>query len=118
MLNNLDLRLELINNENNHWRRYHLAVHQDLFGFIEVVINYGRIRTVGRTHRRLVANIEAAYDMVRDSLKRRLSAPQRLDAAYKIAHLAADDQATEILSPILDCFDWKESSSKAGQKAA
>jgi predicted DNA-binding WGR domain protein len=80
----LRLIFEAHNAERNHHRAYEVEVGQDLLGEWTVTVRYGRDRASGRARIYRVADLDAARRLVRDKLKRRLSAPRRLGCPYRL----------------------------------
>jgi predicted DNA-binding WGR domain protein len=86
MDNLLALSFEAHNADKNHHRRYALTVGRDLFGDWTVSIRYGRAGgSGGRELRYAAAEAEDLRAIVRDRLRRRLSAPQRIGCPYRLA---------------------------------
>ena len=79
----LEARLPAINLA----RAYHITVSQDLFGVYVIEITFGRIGAPGRSLRLSTDGIASARAMLRQVLKRRMSAPRRLGAAYRCRSL-------------------------------
>jgi predicted DNA-binding WGR domain protein len=70
--------------EKNHHRRYQVTVGRDLLDAWTVAISYGRTGQAGQ-ERRYAAEPEAIRAIIRDRLRRRLSAPRRIGCAYRLA---------------------------------
>src|SRR5271165_7079024 len=68
-------------------RQYHVEVGTDLFGSWVVEITYGRIGTAGRSRCYVVRDEEEARHLARSILKRRVTAPRQIGAAYRIREL-------------------------------
>jgi len=82
--------LEACDPEKNHWRSYHIAAGQDLFGDWVVETTYGRIGAKGRTQTVLVADREEAKKYVQNCLKRRESAPKRIGTGYVVKKVSGE----------------------------
>lgn len=89
MDNLLRVSLEAHNSELNHHRRYEITVGSDLFGDWTVAIRYGRTGQIGRIEQ--VAGADAAYlhGIVKERLRRRLSAPKRIGCSYRLKEVSA-----------------------------
>jgi predicted DNA-binding WGR domain protein len=99
-MNVLGILLHARNPERNIARAYTLRMGQDLFGNWIVQIIYGRIGTKGIVKNYLCDSKEQALEKVREILKRRKSAPQRLGCPYKKVECLADQEIQDSL--ILD----------------
>lgn len=89
MDNLLIVSLEAHHAERNHHRRYEAAVGRDLFGDWTVTIRYGRIGQGGHEIRYAASEPDAMRAILRDRLRRRLSAPRRIGCAYRLAAFSA-----------------------------
>ena len=78
-----DIHLEARLPEKKLARAYRVVVSQDLFGAWVVEITYGRIGAPGRSKRYAASEVGAIRSRVRHILKRRLTAPRRIGAAYR-----------------------------------
>lgn len=87
MLDLLSISLEAHNPERNHHRRYEVTVGRDLLGDWMVTIRYGRTGQSGQEHRYGSSDPAVMQAVVREHLRRRLSAPRRLGCAYRVATL-------------------------------
>jgi len=85
MENMLALSFEAHNPEKNHHRRYEMKVGQDLFGWWTVSIRYGRTGQLGRELSYAASEAKEMRAIVRDRLRRRLSAPRRIGCPYRLA---------------------------------
>jgi predicted DNA-binding WGR domain protein len=85
----LTVALEAHHAERNHHRRYAISVGRDLFGDWSVVIRYGRLGRGGQEEQFAGPQADELRAIVRDRLKRRLSAPKRLGAPYRLTVLSA-----------------------------
>lgn len=68
--------------ERNIARSYRLSIGTDLFGWLIVEKQWGRIGSAGREQRLAFENAEAAQRHTRAVIARRASAPHRIGAAY------------------------------------
>jgi len=85
MDNLLIVAFEAHNAEKNHHRRYQVTVGRDLLDDWTVSIRYGRTGQSGRELRYVAAEPEAMRAVIRDRLRRRLSAPKRIGCPYRLA---------------------------------
>jgi hypothetical protein len=85
MDNLLTLAFEAHHDERNHHRRYAVTIGRDLFDAWTVAIRYGRTGQAGRELRYAAAEPEAIRAILRDRLRRRLSAPRRIGCSYRLA---------------------------------
>ena len=67
-----------------HQRAYEIHVGPDLFGQLVVTIEFGVIGRRGQRRVHLVADIAEAQAVVRQALRRRLSAPRRIGVPYRV----------------------------------
>jgi predicted DNA-binding WGR domain protein len=98
MDNLLTVAFEAHHSGKNHHRRYEVTVGRDLFNDWTVAIRYGRIGRGGQERRYTSREPEEMRAVIRDRLRRRLSAPRRIGCPYR---LAAFSQA-----PSFDATDW------------
>ena len=89
MDNLLSIALEAHNAERNHHRHYQVTVGRDLLDAWTVAIVYGRTGQAGRELRYAAPDADAMRAVVRDRLRRRLSAPRRIGCAYRLAAYSA-----------------------------
>ncbi len=89
MDNLLTVSLEAHNAERNHHRRYELRLGRDLFGDWTVCLLYGRIGRGGQMVRHSGPDPERLRKVVKESLRRRLSAPKRIGCCYQLSGLSA-----------------------------
>ncbi len=75
-------RLEARLPEANLARAYQIVVSQDLFGLYTVDVAFGRIGRPGSTRRYAASDMSGVRSKLKEVLKRRLTAPRRLGAAY------------------------------------
>ncbi|HZW30765.1 MAG TPA: WGR domain-containing protein [Isosphaeraceae bacterium] len=98
MNNLLTVAFEAHNSEKNHHRRYQVTVGRDLLDDWTVTINYGRSGKGGRELRYAASEADAIRAIIRDRLRRRLSAPKRIGCSYRLAAFNA--------APGLDASSW------------
>jgi predicted DNA-binding WGR domain protein len=84
MDNLLTIVFEAHNAEKNHHRRYQLTVGRDLLKDWTVAICYGRTGQGGRELRYAASEAEEMRAVIRDRLRRRLSAPKRIGCPYQL----------------------------------
>ena len=84
-------------NENHH-RRYQITVGCDLLNDWTVIIRYGRTGQGGREIRFASPRPEEMRSMIRDRLRRRLSAPKRIGCPYRLTILTS--------APSFDAAAW------------
>jgi hypothetical protein len=87
MQNLLSVALEAHHAERNFHRRYQITVGRDLLDDWTVVICYGRAGQPGRELRFGGPKAEDMRAVVRDRLRRRLSAPRRIGCPYRLTVL-------------------------------
>lgn len=75
------------NPEANHHRRYELTLGRDLLGDWTVVVRYGRVGH-GGSERQYGGDPEAVRAIIRERLRRRLSAPRRIGCGYRLTELS------------------------------
>lgn len=91
MDNLLTVTFEAHNDDRNHHRRYEIRVGRDLFGAWTVALRYGRTGRGGQEVRHSAADSEKLRKLIRESLRRRLSAPRRLGCAYRLKEMSVAD---------------------------
>jgi len=84
--------------ERNYHRRYQITISRDLFDDWVVRISYGRIGRRGNAQQFGHADADKVRSIVRERLRRRLSAPRRIDCAYRMCEIAAAEG--------IDPADW------------
>ena len=89
MDNLLIVGFEAHNPEKNHHRHYQVTVGRDLLDDWTVAIRYGRTGKGGREIRFASPKPEEMRAVIRDRLRRRLSAPKRIGCAYRIGRFDA-----------------------------
>ena len=85
MDNLLSVAFEAHNAEKNHHRRYEVMVGRDLLDEWTVAIRYGRTGQSGRELRFASPQPDELRAVIRDRLRRRLSAPKRIGCPYRLA---------------------------------
>lgn len=98
MDNLLNVAFEAHNAEENHHRRYRVTVGRDLLDEWTVAISYGRTGQSGREMRYASAAPEDLKVIIRERLRRRLSAPKRIGCSYRLVAFSA--------APGIDPVDW------------
>jgi predicted DNA-binding WGR domain protein len=83
----LTLTLEAHHVERNHHRRYQITIGRDLLNDWVVVTRYGRIGQRGQEHCFAGPAADELQAVVRERLRRRLSAPKRIGCAYRVSEL-------------------------------
>lgn len=87
MDNLLNVAFEAHHAENNHHRRYEITVGRDLLDDWTVSIRYGRTGQFGRLIRYAGSDAKSLQSIVKERLRRRLSAPKRIGCAYRLKEL-------------------------------
>jgi predicted DNA-binding WGR domain protein len=85
MDNLLNIAFEAHNSEKNHHRCYQLILSRDLLDDWTVTIRYGRTGRDGREIHYAASEAEEMRAIIRDRLRRRLSAPKRIGCPYRLA---------------------------------
>src|SRR6266851_4632492 len=85
MENLLTVALEAHHAGKNHHPRYEVTVGRDLFDDWTVAVRYGRIGRGGQECRYASQKPEEMRAVIRDRLRRRLSAPRRIGCPYRLA---------------------------------
>jgi predicted DNA-binding WGR domain protein len=85
MDNLLTVVFEAHNSEQNHHRRYEVTLGRDLLDDWTVEIRYGRCGQGSQTKRFASPKAERMKAIIRDRLRRRLSAPKRIGCSYRLA---------------------------------
>lgn len=73
----------------NHHRLYQVTVGSDLFDAWTIRIRYGRTGQPGRELRFASPEVISLQRVVRDRLRRQLSAPRRIGTPYRLVELTA-----------------------------
>ncbi len=98
MDNLMTVAFEAHNQRENHHRRYQITVGLDLLDDWTVAICYGRTGQSGREMRFASPKPEEMMAVIRDRLRRRLSAPKRIGCSYRLAAFNA--------APGFDAVSW------------
>src|SRR3954471_7320778 len=106
MENLMTVAFEAHNQERDHHRRYEVTVGRDLLGDWTVAIRYGRTGQAGRELRYAAAEADAMRAVIRDRLRRHLSAPKRIGCPYRLAAFSA--------APGFDASSWLPGEVMAG----
>ena len=106
MDNLLTVILEAHHPERNHHRRYQVTVGRDLLDDWTVSVSYGRTGQGGREERFASPETEVVRTIIRDRLRRRLSAPKRIGCPYRVAALST--------APGFDATAWLPGEVMAG----
>ena len=88
MENMLTVAFEAHHAELNHHRRYQITVGRDLLDDWTVSISYGRTGQGGQVKRFAGSRDDEMKAVIRDRLRRRLSAPKRIGCAYRMTSLS------------------------------
>ena len=89
MDNLLTVAFEAHNAALNHHRRYQITLGRDLLDDWTVAIRYGRAGQGGQEKRYASPKCEIIQAIVRDRLRRRLSAPKRIGCPYRMTAFSA-----------------------------
>jgi hypothetical protein len=90
------------------FRAYRVEACPDLFGVWLVEVTYGRIGTRGRQHRYVAGDEAGARKLIRQTLRRRATAKQRIGVSYRICEVIDPGQwvqlqkGTELVSATLN----------------
>ncbi len=98
MQNLLTVVFEAHNPVKNHHRRYQLTVGRDLLDDWTVTIHYGRAGNGGRELQYAASEADAIRAIIRDRLRRRLSATKRIGCSYRLTAFNA--------APGIDSSSW------------
>ena len=98
MDNLLTVAFEAHHTEKNHHRRYQITVGRDLLDDWTVSFRYGRTWQAGREIRYAAVEAKEMQAVIRDRLRRRLSAPKRIGCPYRLAAFSA--------APGFDAASW------------
>ncbi len=85
MDNLLTVAFEAHHAERNHHRHYEVRVGHDLFDDWTVTIRYGRTGQGGQERRYGSPEPDVLRAIIRDRLRRRLSAPKRIGCSYRLS---------------------------------
>lgn len=98
MDNLLTVTFEAHNAQANHHRRYQVTIGRDLLDDWTVSVCYGRTGQCGRELRYASPEPEAIRAVIRERLRRRLSAPKRIGCPYRLTAFSA--------APGVDATAW------------
>jgi hypothetical protein len=98
MDNLLSLAFEAHSPKRNHHHHYAVTLGRDLLDDWTVAIRYGRAGQAGRELRYASPRPEEMQAVIRDRLRRRLSAPKRIGCPYRLAAFSA--------APGFDASEW------------
>ncbi len=87
MDNLFTIAFEAHNSELNHHRRYQITLGRDLLNDWTVAICYGRTGQGGQEKRFASPRVDEVRAVIRDRLRRRLSAPKRIGCSYRLTTL-------------------------------
>jgi hypothetical protein len=87
MMNSFSALLEACDPALGRFRSYRLEAGPDLFGAWLVEVTYGRIGTPGHRLRYVATDQAKARTLVRNSLRRRATARQRIGVSYRFREL-------------------------------
>lgn len=85
----MNVAFEAHHAERNHHRRYEITIGRDLLDDWTVSIRYGRIGTGGHVLRYAGQDAAKLQAIVKERLRRRLSAPKRIGCAYSLNSLSS-----------------------------
>ena len=89
MDNLMTLALEAHSDEGNHHRRYEIVLGCDLLDEWTVSIRYGRVGRVGQEQRYASKDESEIRAIIREKLRRRLSAPKRIGCPYGLVKVSS-----------------------------
>lgn len=87
MHNLLTVAFEAHHVERNHHRRYCITIGRDLLNDWIISVHYGRTGQRGQEQQFAHANASELQSIVRERLRRRLSAPRRIGCRYRLKEL-------------------------------
>lgn len=90
MDNLLTIAFEAHSHERNHHRRYAIVIGRDLLDDWTIALRYGRVGQAGQERRYASSRPEEMQSLVRDRLRRRLSAPKRIGCPYRLTAFTLD----------------------------
>ena len=94
----LSVAFEAHHREMNHHRRYEIVIGRDLLDDWTVAIRYGRVGQTSQERRYASPKPDEMQAVIRDRLRRRLSAPKRIGCPYRLAGFSS--------APGFDATDW------------
>jgi predicted DNA-binding WGR domain protein len=98
MQNLVTVAFEAHHAERNHHRRYQITIGRDLLDDWVLSIYYGRTGQRGHEQHFSNANADELQSMIRERLRRRLSAPRRIGCSYHLKEFSAADE--------FDAYAW------------
>lgn len=98
MDNLFTIAFEAHNAELNHHRRYQITLGRDLLDDWTVSIRYGRTGQGGQEKRFASPRADEVRAVIRDRLRRRLTAPKRIGCSYRLTALSS--------SPGFEAANW------------
>ncbi len=98
MDNLLAITFEAHHTEKDFHRHYAVVIGRDLLDDWTVAIRYGRVGQAGRELRYAAPEAEAIRAILRDRLRRRLSAPKRIGCPYRLSAFS--------VAPGFDASTW------------
>ena len=98
MDNLLSVAFEAHHQEKNHHRRYVVVIGRDMLSAWTVAIHFGRTGQAGTERRYASSQADEMQAVIRDRLRRRLSAPRRIGCPYRLAAYSA--------APGFDANSW------------
>ncbi len=119
MDNLLTASFEAHNTDRNHHRRYEIRLGRDLFGEWTVSLNYGRTGRGGQEIRHTGSDPAQLQHVIRESLRRRLSAPGRIGCKYVLTGMNAAegiDGAHWLPADLMSQFVLTDPSPKLGYR--
>jgi putative SOS response-associated peptidase YedK len=100
MLRERWISMEAVDRHKNIFRSWQCDVGTDLFGIVLLSVTFGRTATSGRTITRAVKDADAANRLVRQLLRKRATAKQRLGVGYRITGSVGFEADTPTVSPV------------------
>ena len=85
----MTLALEAHSDEGNHHRRYEIVLGRDLLDDWTLSVRYGRVGRGGQEQRYASNDMGEIRSIIRDKLRRRLSAPKRIGCPYRLVEVSA-----------------------------
>ena len=89
MENLLSVAFEAHHQENDHHRRYEIVIGRDLLDDWTVAIRYGRTGQKGKELRYGSTDAKDIRVIIRERLRRRLTAPTRIGCSYQLTRFSA-----------------------------
>lgn len=92
MDNLMTLSLEAHSAEHNHHRRYEITIGRDMLDDWTLAVRYGRVGRRGQEQRYSANDASEIRAIIRDKLRRRISAPKRIGCRYRLVNVSAADE--------------------------